>query len=202
MFTLRIGMYTGKENRDTVTSFLHGYEIGRNNECNFIEQLMKSIEEEYEIKSRATGWTGQIEMVAEKLEMDWITIFKKQSLKLLTSKFTEPIKEEFASSIKSRINGKMLGIENHFRRDWITDWFGIVDLQSDWFIELWSDEELKLMKNIEEELLLLGKIREVQKTIKPTNKLKNLCAKMSEEMNKNRLETFRKGSENNLELIQ
>lgn len=185
MFTLRIGMYTGKENKDTVSSFLHGYEIGRNNECNFIEQIMKSIEEEYEIKSRATGWIGQIEMVAEKLEMDWIIIFKKQSLKFLTSKFTEPIKIEFGISIKSRINGKMLGVENHFRRDWITDWFGIVDLKSDWFKELWSSKELKLMKKIEEELLSLGKVREIQKQIKPTNKLRNLCAKMYEEMNKN-----------------
>lgn len=43
-FTLRIGMYTGKENRDTVLSFIHGYEIGRQNECNFIEKLVKSIE--------------------------------------------------------------------------------------------------------------------------------------------------------------
>jgi hypothetical protein len=151
---------------------------------------MKSIEEEHKIKSRATGWTGQIEMVAEKSKMDWITIFKKQSLKLLTSKFTTPIKIEFETSIKSRINGKMLGVENHFRRDWITDWFGIVDLKSDWFKEFWSEKELKIMKKIEEELLSFEKVRDIQKQIKPTNKLKNLCAKMYEEMNKNRLEKF------------
>ena len=46
------------------------------------------------------------------------------------------------------------------------------------------------MKKIEEELLSFEKVRDIQKQIKPTNKLKNLCAKMYEEMNKNRLEKF------------
>jgi hypothetical protein len=184
MFTLRIGMYTGKENKYTVSSFLHGYEIGRDNECNFIEQIVKSIEEEYKIESRATGWIGQIEMVSEKLETDWITIFKKQSLKILTKKFKEPIKAEFATSIKKRINGKMLGVKNHFRRDWIADWFGIVDLKADWFKEFWSDKELRLMNKIEEEIKTYGEVRAIKTTVKPTGKLINLCVEMHEEMNR------------------
>ena len=60
MFTLRIGMYTGKENRDIVSAFIHGYEIGRNNECDFIDRIKTSIREEYKIESRSTGWIGQI----------------------------------------------------------------------------------------------------------------------------------------------
>jgi hypothetical protein len=66
MFTLRIGMYTGKENSDTIASFLHGYEIGRDNECNFIEKLSELIAKEHKIDSRATGWIGQIEKLAKK----------------------------------------------------------------------------------------------------------------------------------------
>ncbi len=184
MFTLRIEMYTGKENKNTVSSFLHGYECGRDNECNFIEELVESIKEEYEIESRATGWIGLIERLADKLETDWITIFKSQSLKILTVRFTEPIKKEFEKSIKKRINGKMLGVENYFRRDWITDWFGIVDLKAGWFNKMWSMKELSLMNEIEKELKSFGKVREIKKQIEPTDRLKKLCAKMYEEMNK------------------
>ena len=185
MFTLRIGMYTGIENKNTVSSFLHGYEIGRENECKFIEELIKSIEGEYRIESRATNWIGQIERLAEKLETDWITIFKRQSLKILTNKFSDPIRQEFAISIKKRINGKMLGVKNHFRRDWITDWFGITDLKAKWFKDLWLDEELKLLNEIEEEIkMTYGKVRAIETSVKPTKKLINLCVRMHDKMNK------------------
>ena len=184
MFTLRIGMYTGKENKDTITSFINGYEVGRDGKCKFIKQMIKSIEEEYKIESQATGWIGQIEILSKKLETDWITIFKKQSLKILTKKFTKPIKKEFAISIKKRINGKMLGVKNHFRRDWIADWFGITDLKATWFRELWSKKELILMSKIEEEIKTYGNLQKVKTSIKPTDKLINLCVRMYEEMNK------------------
>ena len=184
LFTLRIGMYTGKENRDTISSFLHGYEIGRDDECHFIEKLSESIEEEYKIDCRATGWIGQIERLAEMLETDWVTVFKKQSLKILTDNFTESITIEFTNSIKKRINGKMLGVKNHFRRDWITDWFGIVNFEADWFNEIWSKKELQLLREIEKELMSFGKVREIKIQIEATEKLINLCEKMYEEMNK------------------
>ena len=184
MFTLRIGMYTGEENRDTISSFLCGYEIGRDDECLFIEKISESIEEEYKIDCRATGWIGQVEKLAEILETDWVTVFKKQSLKILTDKFTESITIEFTNSIKKRINGKMSGVKNHFRRDWITDWFGIVDLEADWFNKIWTKNELRLLKEIEEELKSFGKVREIKIQIEATEKLINLCEKMYEEMNK------------------
>ena len=60
-------MYTGVENKDTISSFLHGYEAGRDGECNFIERLSDSIAEEYQIESMAAGWIGQIQMTAEEL---------------------------------------------------------------------------------------------------------------------------------------
>ena len=66
---------------------------------------------------------------------DWVTIFKKQSLRVLSANFTELIRIEFTDSIKKRISGKMSGVKNHFRRDWITDWFGIVDFEREWFNE-------------------------------------------------------------------
>lgn len=183
MFTLRIGMYTGIENKDTVSVFLHGYEIGRNQECNFIEQIVKSIKLEYDIEKRATGWIGQIERLAAVEEADWITIFKRQSLKILNAKFSKEIQQEFTESLKKRINGKMLGVNDYFRKDWITDWYGIIQLEENWFKEIWSNEELKLMKEIESELKSLGKVNRIENNISPSQKLKDICAKLYNKMN-------------------
>jgi hypothetical protein len=184
MFTLRIGMYTGKENKDTVAAFLWGYQIGRGYQCNFIERLSESIHTTYKIEKRAMGWIQQIEALSEKLETDWISVFKKHSLDILANQLTEKIKLECTDSLKSRINGKMSGAKNHFRRDWITDWFGIVAIEASWFRELWSEKELELLIKIEQELKHYGKVREIKPTVQPTDTLINLCANLYKEMNK------------------
>lgn len=184
MFTLRIGMYTGKENEGRITSFLHGYEAGRNKKCQFTEKLSSSIEKEFSIESRATGWSGQIERTAQKLGTEWVTIFKRQSLKVLTEEFPDFIEEDLIDSLKERIIGKMRGVNHHFRKDWITDWFGIVDLSANWFRSIWTKKELKLISDIEEELKLFGKVRKLKKQIKPTERLKGICGKLLEEINK------------------
>lgn len=174
-FTLRIAMYTGKEDKYAISSFIHGYEIGRSGECNFSEQLTKFIEKTYRTKSRALGWIDLIERAAEKMDSEWITVFKKESIKLLTSKHNAQSNVELTDSIKRRINSKINGIENHFNRNWITDWFGIVDLRADWFIQLWSEKELRVIIAIENELNSYGKVRFIKTNLKPTANLKNLC---------------------------
>ena len=185
-FTLRIGMFTGKENKDTVISFLNGYEIGRQNECKFTQKLSDSIKKEFRINTRATGWNGQIENTAQKLETDWITVFKRQSLKVLTEEFSDLIDDDLIDSFKKRMIGKVGGVNYHFRKDWIIDWFGIVDLSADWFRKIWSIRELELISNIEEELKAFGKVNELNEQINPTDILKNICSQLLNEMKKNK----------------
>jgi hypothetical protein len=96
----------------------------------------------------------------------------------LTKEFNGLRNAEFSDSLKSRIKGKMSGVEHHFRKDWITDWFGIVHLEADWFKEIWSDKELKLMTKIETELNGFGKVSLIKNGVKPTKKLKHICAKL------------------------
>lgn len=189
MFTLRIGMYTGTENKDTVLSFIHGYEIGRENKCDFVGRIIQSIENEYKIKSGATGWSGQIERLAEELETDWITIFKMQSIKILAKEFYDSSKTELTDLLKRRINGKMNGITIFFHRNWIRDWFGIINKEANWFKEMWSATELKLINEIETELKAYGKVKLINKEIEPTKKLIEYCSELHREMNKNKNES-------------
>ncbi len=184
-FTLRIGMYTGIENKDTVYSFLVGYEIGRNNKCNFTERISESIKNEYKIEKQSTIWSVQVDRLAEKIGADWITTFKRQSFKILTKEFDEKIQNEFSTSIRKRINSKVNRMEKPLYKFWIKDWFGIVDLEANWFQEIWSEKELKLITELEKELKTFGNIKEIETTIEPTEKLKSICTELYEEMNKN-----------------
>ena len=182
MFTLRIGMYTGKENQDTISAFLLGYEIGRGNNCHFIKKLSASIEKELKIKNNSTGWVGQIENAAHQLETEWVTIFKRHSLKVLTNEFDETTKKTFQDSLRKRINGKLTGMVYSFDKHWIADWFGLTDLSASWFKEIWSREEFALIEEIEIELTSLGKISTIVKGIQPTEKLKNICMELLQKL--------------------
>jgi hypothetical protein len=186
MFTLRIAMYTGKENSDTIAAFLHGYESGTDLSCKFIHELTKSIETEYKIESRATGWIGQIDRLAEKQKTDWVTVFKKQSLKILTERFTESNKSNFTDSYKKRITSKLSAIEsNYFKRDWVLDWVGIVDVNAAWFKEMWTAKELYLFEMIEDELKLFGFPIDIKTDLVATEKLKTRAKKLLKQIENN-----------------
>jgi len=183
-FTLRIGMYTGKENKDTISAFIHGFEAGRDNNCNFIESLTNSIEKEYGIDTKATGWIGQMQLLAEKTENDWVTVFKKQSLKILIIELSQLSRKEFLTSLRQRISGKINGLQYNFRKGWITDWFGIVDLKANWFKEIWTHKELILLTEIENELISFGNMKCITEDVKSTDTLKEKCSLLSLEMEK------------------
>lgn len=185
-FTLRIPMFIVVVNRDTVSSFIQGYEIGRNNECNFIEKISDSINDEYKIEKSSSVWSVHIDRLAEKIGADWVTTFKKQSFKILTKEFDKKMQNEFSDSIRKRINSKINCVGNYIHKFWMTDWFGIVDLEANWFQEIWSEKELKLITALDKELKTFGKIKDIETgTKKTTGKLKSICTELYEEMNKN-----------------
>lgn len=180
-FTLRIGMFTGKANRDTISAFLTGYEIGRANECEFTQALLQLIEEEYGIEGLALGWRGQIDQLATKMEIDWVAAFKRQSFKLLMRELDASSKKELANALRRRIEGKLTSANQRMRKDWIADWFGIVDLQAKWFTAIFLAEEVKLMSEVEEELRRID-IQLLEPVFESSEKLQDACARLSAQM--------------------
>lgn len=184
-FTLRTPMFIGLVNKDTVSSFIQGYEMGRDNECDFIERILDSINDEYKIKKSSSVWSVEIDRLAEKINSDWVTTFKRQSFRILTKEFDTTMQNEFSDSIRKRINSKINSVGNHIYKFWIIDWFEIVDLEANWFQEIWSEKELKLITELDKELKTFGNIQEIETgTKKPTEKLKSICTELHEEMNK------------------
>jgi len=85
LFVERMGMYIIGINKGTITAFIHGYETGRQNQCKFTQQLSSIVAQKHHIERTANGWIGQIERLTEKLNSDWVTVFKQESIKILIS---------------------------------------------------------------------------------------------------------------------
>lgn len=125
-----------------------------------------------------------MEELARQIDIEWLTAFKRQSLKVLAAEFDDTIKAEFLDTLKKSVRGKMAGIDHHFRKNWIVDWFGICDLSASWFKKIWAKKELNIMETIEEELKAYGRVCELPEKIQPTEKLKAACKELLNEISK------------------
>ena len=190
LFTLRIGMYTGEEKGGFILSFLRGYELGTYSQCKFIEILSNSIEEEYKIQAKSISPYRQIEILAQKLELDWVSAFKRQSLKVLNTQFDDKIREDFIISFKQRIISKLKILEFHFRKDWIGDWYGLCDLSASWFKGIWTEKAFILIKEIDTKLKNYGKIQDLPERMRPSQHLKELGKKLLLEIDEPKKESL------------
>ena len=102
-FITRTEMYTFKDETGHIISFVTGYEIGRNGECDFSNQISKILEKEFKIKKLAMGWNGQIIEFGKKNDLNWETSFKMIGLKVLSKYFQKKSKKKYQEIIKSII---------------------------------------------------------------------------------------------------
>ena len=84
-FLARIGMFVQPINKNTITSFIHGFEFGTNRD--FTKQLSQYIENEKGIKCLSLGWWSQIERLATQNQSNWVDTFKEVSYELLEKLF-------------------------------------------------------------------------------------------------------------------
>ena len=78
--------------------------------------------------------------------------------------------------------GKASGLIYHFRKRWLDDWFGLVDLNAEWFKEIWTDKELHVIKEITDELKSV-KYEDSDGQVSLSENMKRLCKELNEEMN-------------------
>ncbi|MCA0133951.1 hypothetical protein [Winogradskyella alexanderae] len=70
----RTFMWIHPIDRNTITSFIHGFEAGSDNKF-FTTLLKKHLESEYNIFGSNQGWPNQVRLYAEKKEIDWNEAF-------------------------------------------------------------------------------------------------------------------------------
>lgn len=138
-FITRTGMYITTQDKSNVVSFITGYEIGI--KTSDFSNLFKSfVADKFKIKSGATGWPGQIEMLSEKLSQNWLRTFKQVTLQFITDNETNDLKEELNETIKTRLEELIERIDskgNPWFNDWWTEeWQSLCLLRLDWFKQL------------------------------------------------------------------
>jgi hypothetical protein len=155
-FITRTGMYVGKESKETITSFIIGYEVGANGNVRISEHISQLLSSEFNIEMQADGWLGQIERFADKNKKTWTSSFKEIVLKYFYRTQNFQIDSEFKKALKTRIESKIdqlnldwvaSGFEN-----WINEWVGLVDLKEKNFKVIWSESEFEIIKAIDIEI--------------------------------------------------
>ncbi|MTE27039.1 hypothetical protein [Winogradskyella ouciana] len=73
-FLNRISMWVQPINRDTIVSFIYGFEAGTGNKI-FTSALKSYLESRYEIFGSNQGWPNQISIYSEKKGIEWCEAF-------------------------------------------------------------------------------------------------------------------------------
>jgi hypothetical protein len=101
-FITRTGMYVGKESKETITSFIIGYEVGANGNVRISEHISQLLSSEFNIEMQADGWLGQIERFADKNKKTWTSSFKEIVLKYFYRTQNFQIDSEFKKSSQNK----------------------------------------------------------------------------------------------------
>lgn len=168
-FFLRKGMYVNPVNRDTVVSFLAGYECGQR-EHMFIPLLKETLTNKYKLPYSNTGWIGQMDKLAEREGDTWVNALTKLSLFILCEQeeeLTEKSKEFLKHAISAKINQS--DWQPHFK-SWENDWATFSFLKHKWVKTLWTPEEWKVITRIDK----LVKARGVYKPVELTPEMATL----------------------------
>lgn len=73
-FRLRPGMWIQPINQTTVVAFIHGLEAGANDQ-RFTQTLKAYLETTHDLYGSNQGWPRQIQLYAEKMDLDWAAAF-------------------------------------------------------------------------------------------------------------------------------
>jgi len=187
-FITRTEMYIMKDEAGHIISFVTGYEIGRNGKCDFSNQIIETIEQEFKIKKLAMGWNGQIIEFGKSKDLNWETAFKKIGLKVLSKHFQGKSKKKYQKIIKSRIQSKINQIVkfknqkeeiNWFGKSWIDKWTGLVAKEEKWFQEMWTSTELEIISELDGEISMIE--NKTQEKIVANKKLLHLMNEFKKE---------------------
>jgi len=78
-------MYINPVDQNNVVSFLHGYELGTGNKCQFTLLVRQLLTHKYRIVYSNDGWPGQIVRLAKNASGSWLTTFMEISAEIIGS---------------------------------------------------------------------------------------------------------------------
>jgi len=82
-FNSRMSMYISFVSRESVVSYLHGYEAGSAGRCQFSASLSEWLSARHQIERMAQGWPHQVEVFAQERSLSWIEAYQRVSSEVL-----------------------------------------------------------------------------------------------------------------------
>lgn len=152
----RIGMYIHPVDDKNIVSFIHGYELGTKNKCDFTLLLKQQLSNKYKIVYSSDGWPGQIGRLAKKVSSSWVMVFRKMALEIVATEHQGALDKEASKILKTKIVSLIRQINiagtPHFNNKWIEEWLSLCLVKSKWFKDLWTEKEWPIVKSIDKQV--------------------------------------------------
>lgn len=155
-FILRTGMYTNSVSEHTIISFVNGYELCSQEECQLSTVLSQILNEKYQIQYLSRGWPGQISDYSDQTNQTWENGFKDILMKYFYDSQEFDPNRTFVKTLKKVVRSKINQTDQSWFLErfesWIKEWNLIISFDESKFIRLWSNDELDIIKKIDEHL--------------------------------------------------
>lgn len=174
-FITRTNMYIYPVDLYNIRNFITGYEIGRKNKCQFFSVSKQILETKYKIKYPATGWFGQIEQLSKKQSLSNVLVFNKIALETIAESSNGKFDVKLKNILKERIINLIVRItegDSWFDVTWIDMWLSLNNFNTIWYKDLWSENQYRILKSINNEVKNYNLFKNEQIVIKYDKLLK------------------------------
>ena len=155
-FITLTGMLINPVDDKNVVSYIHGYEAGTKNKCNFTHLSKQLLTDKYKVSYSSDGWWGQISRLAKKLSLNWVTTFKRIALEIVADEQHGGLDKAMRKILKKRIVsliGRINALgDTWFNDSWSEEWLSLCSTKSKWFKQLWDDNEWTIIKSIDKQV--------------------------------------------------
>jgi hypothetical protein len=157
----RIGMFIHPLEADSAINFIHGYETGTRDQCDFTKQLRQLLSDKYKLAYSNDGWPGQIRSLAKKRSSTWLIIFRRLTLETIATEEGGSLDESQQAILKTRILSlieKKSTPPPQLSPGWVEDWLSLCAVKSGWFKQLWTSKEWTVIRAIDKLVQAEGRI--------------------------------------------
>lgn len=176
----RPGLCMGTNDWDKVEDFIRAYELGSKWECDFLDLLTNQINKKYGIPMPTKGLIEQLRLVVAKTNGSWEELFINETKEVLINESDKNNEYRFQGILRNKILEYFEVIPKKIDATYYANLNQINRQIDDWHGRNLSGEEIKLFKEIREELskqisIHLTKNFEPSETIKSkVSELKNI----------------------------
>ena len=148
----RPGLCMGTNDWNKVEEFIRAYELGSKLKCDFMNLLTNQINDKYGIPMPTRGLIEQLKLVAEKTNQNWEDLFINETKEILRNESDKNNEFRFQRILRNKIVKYFEVIPKKIDGAYFMNLNQINRQIDDWHGRNLSEEEIKLFKEILEEL--------------------------------------------------